>query len=173
MQTKTLFFLYFFLRFLILILFLFVPLQAVSHCKVSMNDKISHTGIVERIAEGCVTVRILQASACAACKVAGHCSAAETKEKLVDVSCNDDAAYSQGQTVMVTASHDVAFRALLLGFGLPLVLMVMVLVLVLSMSGDEAVAALGGLGILAPYYLLLWLMRSRIGRSVSFHIEQI
>ena len=128
---------------------------------------------MERVSEGCVTVRILQASACAACKVAGHCSAAEMKEKLIDVHCADGAACQQGQTVTVTASRDVAFRALLFGFGLPLVVLVVVLILVLCVTGDEAMAALSGLGALVPYYLLLWLMRDSISRSVSFQIERV
>ena len=50
-----------------------------------MSTKISHSGIVESIEDGCVKVRIVQTSACAACKVAGYCNAADSKEKSVDV----------------------------------------------------------------------------------------
>ena len=84
-----------------------------------MSNKIKHSGIIDSIADGGVRVRILQASACAACKVAGHCSASEAKEKLVDVSCDNAAAYQTGQSVVVTASREVANQALLLGFGVP------------------------------------------------------
>ena len=49
-----------------------------------MSTKISHSGIVERIDGDCVQVRIVQTSACAACKVAGYCNAAESKEKVID-----------------------------------------------------------------------------------------
>ena len=54
-----------------------------------MNNRISHSGIVDSVVDGCVTVRILQTSAGAACKVASHCNASESKEKLVDVRCSD------------------------------------------------------------------------------------
>ena len=138
-----------------------------------MSSEISHSGVVERVSEGCVTVRILQSSACAACKVSSHCSAAEMKEKLIDVHCMDSAAFQQGQEVTVTASRDVAFRALLFGFGLPLIVLLTVLVMMLSIMGNEAIAALSGLGALGLYYMLLWLMRNRISRSVSFQIEQV
>ena len=50
-----------------------------------MSTKISHSGIIESIDDGCIHVRIVQTSACAACKVAGYCHAAESKEKIVDV----------------------------------------------------------------------------------------
>ena len=137
-----------------------------------MSGKISHSGIVESIAGGCVRVRILQASACAACKVAGHCHVSEVKEKLVDVRCADSAAYQTGQEVVVYATRDVARLALLLGFVLPFVLLLGVLVVVLRLTGNEGVAALSALGSLVPYYLLLWLFRDRVGRYVSFQIEE-
>ena len=138
-----------------------------------MNDKIRHSGVVDSIAEGVVKVRILQQSACAACKVAGYCHASESKEKLVSVCCNNVAAYRPGQEVVVTASQQVAVRAVLLGFGLPLLILVVVLVVVLRLTGSEGTAALSGLGALVPYYAVLWLLRGQIGRRVSFEIEEL
>ena len=117
-------------------------------------------------------VRIIQTSACAACKVASHCNASESKEKLVDVFGCDTAKYSTGQEVVVSASKEVANRTLLLGFGIPLLLMVAVLLIVLRWTGDEGIAALASLGALIPYYILLWLLRDSIRQQVSFRIEE-
>ena len=137
-----------------------------------MSTKISHSGIVESIEDGCVKVRIVQTSACAACKVAGYCNAADSKEKIVDV-FGDAAAkkLAVGQQVTVTASGQVAAKALLWGFGLPFVLMVAVLVLVLWLTGSEGKAALSGLAALVPYYILLWLLRNRMRQQLAFSIE--
>lgn len=137
-----------------------------------MSTKISHSGIVESIEDGCVKVRIVQTSACAACKVAGYCNAAESKEKIVDV-FSDAAAknVAVGQQVTVTTSGQVAAKALLWGFGLPFVVMVAVLVLVLWLTGSEGKAALSGLAALVPYYILLWLLRNRMREQLSFSIE--
>ena len=138
-------------------------------CKV--HTKISHSGIIESIAEGCVKVRILQTSACAACKIAGHCNASESKEKIVEVFTDHTGGYSLGQEVVVCASRDVANKALLLGFGVPFLVLVGVLVLVLRVTGDEGVAALSGILALIPYYFVLYLFRSRIREQLSFYIE--
>jgi sigma-E factor negative regulatory protein RseC len=138
-------------------------------CKV--HTKISHSGIIESIAEGCVKVRILQTSACAACKIAGHCNASESKEKIVEVFTDHTGGYSLGQEVVVCASRDVANKALLLGFGVPFLVLVGVLVLVLRVTGNEGVAALSGLLALVPYYFVLYLFRSRIREQLSFYIE--
>jgi sigma-E factor negative regulatory protein RseC len=137
-----------------------------------MSNKISHSGVIDRIEDDCVKVRIVQTSACAACKVAAHCNASESKEKMVDVICCDTAKYATGQEVVVSASKEVANRALLLGFGIPLFLLVAVLLIVLHLTGDEGIAALASLGALIPYYIILWLLRDSIRQQVSFRIEE-
>ena len=149
-----------------------------------MNNKIRHTGIIESITDGWVKVRILQTSACAACKVAGHCNAAEAKEKIVAVRCDKIAAYkksgngavaglSVGQEVVVTASRDVAGIALLLGFGLPMVILVSTLILATRVTDSEATAALTALAMLVPYYLIVWMLRERISQRITFQIEAL
>jgi sigma-E factor negative regulatory protein RseC len=136
-----------------------------------VQAQISHSGIVESVSEGCVRVRILQTSACAACKVAGYCHAAESKEKIVEVCCCNTAAYTTGQEVVVSTSGSVARRALLLGFGIPFLVLVGVLVIVLKITGNEAVSALCGLAALIPYYIILYLCRDRIRRQLTFYLE--
>ena len=116
-----------------------------------MNNKIRHDGIIDSIEKECVHVRILQTSACAACKVAGYCNAAEAKEKIVDVYRTDVAHLKVGDPVVVSTSGDV--------------------VLVLWQTGDEGVAALSGLLALIPYYGLLFLLRHRMRRQMAFMLE--
>ncbi len=136
-----------------------------------MSAKISHSGVIEQIEDGMIHVRIVHTSACAACKVAGYCNAAESKEKVVDVPCDNVKPYRVGQEVVVTTSGSVAAKAMLWAFGLPLVLMVVVLVAVLIVTADEGKAALCGLLALLPYYLLLWLFRDRMRERLAFYLE--
>ena len=137
-----------------------------------MGNKISHPGVIERVMDGCIKVRIVQTSACAACKVASHCNAAESKVKIVDVFGCDTTKYAAGQEVTVWASKDVANKALLLGFGGPFLLLVCVLMIALRFTENEGAAALWALGSLVPYYFALWLLRNRIQRGISFQIEE-
>lgn len=136
-----------------------------------MSNKIKHSGVVENILGDSVQVRIVQTSACAACKVAGYCNASESKEKLVDVYHADTRNLRVGDVVTVTASTQVAAQALLLGFGLPFVVLVAVLIAVLLITGNEGAAALSGLGALVPYYAVLFLFRNLIRDKLSFSIE--
>ena len=136
-----------------------------------MSNKIKHSGVVENILGDSVQVRIVQTSACAACKVAGYCNASESKEKLVDVYHADTRNLRVGDVVTVTASTQVAAQALLLGFGLPFVVLVAVLFAVVLITGNEGAAALSGLAALVPYYAVLFLFRNRIRDKLSFSIE--
>lgn len=138
-----------------------------------MSNKIKHAGVVDGVEGECVRVRILQSSACSACKVAAHCNASETKEKIIDVMDADASHYQKGDQVMVVADTTVGFRASLYGYLLPLILMVVTLVGVLAATHSEGLAALSALGILMPYYVLLFLMRNKLRNRLSFTLERL
>lgn len=137
-----------------------------------MSNKIKHAGVVDGVEGECVRVRILQSSACSACKVAAHCNASETKEKIIDVMDADASHYQKGDQVMVVADTAVGFRASLYGYLLPLILMVVTLVGVLAATHTEGLAAVSALGILMPYYVLLFLMRNKLRNRLSFTLER-
>lgn len=137
-----------------------------------MSNKIKHAGVVDGVEGECVRVRILQSSACSACKVAAHCNASETKEKIIDVMDADASHYQKGDQVMAVADTAVGFRASLYGYLLPLILMVVTLVGVLAATHSEGLAALSALGILMPYYVLLFLMRNKLRNRLSFTLER-
>lgn len=136
-----------------------------------MSNKIKHNGVVDGVEEGCVRVRILQSSACSACKVAAHCNASETKEKIIEVQVADAVKYQLGDSVVVVADTAVGFRASLYGYLLPLLLMVVALVAVLKTTQSEGLAAVSALGILIPYYIGLYLLRNKLQNKLSFSLE--
>lgn len=136
-----------------------------------MSNKIKHNGVVDGVEESCVRVRILQSSACSACKVASHCNASETKEKIIEVQVADAVKYQLGDSVVVVADTAVGFRASLYGYLLPLLLMVVVLVAVLKITQSEGYAAVSALGILIPYYIGLYLLRNKLRNKLSFSLE--
>ena len=136
-----------------------------------MSNKIKHNGVVDGVEEGCVRVRIFQSSACSACKVAEHCNASETKEKIIEVQVTDAVKYQLGDSVVVVADTAVGFRASLYGYLLPLLLMVAALVAVLKITQSEGYAAVSALGILIPYYIGLYLLRNKLRNKLSFSLE--
>lgn len=137
----------------------------------NMNG-IKHLGVVDEIEDGCVKVRIVQTSACATCQAAGHCTASESKEKVVDVYDENLSNLKKGDSVVVVASRRTGFLAVLLSSVLPLVLLVAALVLAMTITGNEMYAALISIATLIPYYLIIYMLRGKIRTQLSFHIDE-
>ena len=137
-----------------------------------MNNKIRHSGIIDSIENSTVRVRILQTSACAACKVARHCSAAESKEKRVEVYDPKAAErHNVGDEVVVAMSERNGRDAVSIAFVIPLVILILAMVVVRSLTGNDGYAALAGVLSLLPYYSAVFLFRGRLARKFAFVID--
>ena len=136
-----------------------------------MSGRIKHTGVIESVEQNVIRVRILQTSACASCKVAGHCGASESKEKTVEVYGDFDGRV--GEEVTVVASEQVGVNAVILGFGVPFLILIAALYLLIRFTGNEPLAALGSIACLIPYYLVLYQKREKLRERLSFTIERI
>lgn len=131
---------------------------------------IRHEGIIDTVSPHAVVVRILQSSACSGCQVKNICHAADSKEKLVEVSGCDTSSFSVGQTVVVAGTEQMGWRAVLFAFGIPLVLLFIALVLTLAVTGNEKMAALAAIAVPVPYYVVLFLCRNRMKKDFKFEI---
>jgi sigma-E factor negative regulatory protein RseC len=136
----------------------------------SARDNITHPGIVDRVNENSVFVKILAMSACSSCHAKSMCSIAEVEEKIVEVKKVAGREFEQGQEVTVAMQRSLGGKAVFLGYLLPFLLLIGVLILVLSLTGNEGVAGLSAIAVLIPYYFALYLLRDRLKRTFSFRI---
>ena len=74
-----------------------------------MKNEIRHLGVVDTVDVGLIKVRITQTSACSSCKMSGNCNASESKEKVVDVYCDNHYGLKTGDNVIVIASQRTGF----------------------------------------------------------------
>ena len=137
------------------------------------NNTIKHLGIVESIQGSHLSVRIVQTSACAACSAKGHCSSADSKDKVIDIIDTAASSFRVGERVMVVGEMSMGMMAVALAFIIPFVLLVVSLFLFMSLIGNELYAALLSLIILVPYYFVLWLNKTRLKQKFSFTIKPI
>ena len=135
-----------------------------------MAQDIRHDGVVDSIDGQTVVVRITQSSACGGCQARNICRAAESKDKLVEVQCADAGSLKTGQTVTVAGAESLGMKAVMWAFGLPLVLLLAAMIVVMALTGNERMAALAALGILVPYYIVLFLMRERLKKDFKFRL---
>lgn len=143
---------------------------------------IKHDGIVIAVNEdGMVRVRIVQTSACAACKAKAMCASAESKEKELTAFPVQEGSGSKltvGDEVIVMVQQKMGWKAVLLAYLLPFVVMMGIIILgneVMSILGggtpgknSEAIIGTIALCSLAVYYIILGFFKDRIQKEFSF-----
>ena len=137
------------------------------------NNTIKHLGIVENIQGSHLSVRIVQTSACAACSGKGHCSSADSKDKIIDIIDTAASSYRVGEKVMVIGETSMGMMAVVLAFIIPFILLIFSLFLFMALMENELYSALLSLAILIPYYFILWLNKTRLKQKFSFTIKPI
>lgn len=138
-----------------------------------MATTIKHQGIVESINGSHLQVRIVQTSACATCSIKGHCTSADTKEKLIDIHAADASTYKIGEQVWVLGTLTMGMQAVLLAFVLPLIILVIALFVLMHVLEDELTAIAGSVVCLSLYYIVLRLLFKSVWKGkFVFMIER-
>jgi sigma-E factor negative regulatory protein RseC len=106
--------------------------------------------------------------------VKGHCSAAESKEKTVDIYSPLASSYDVGERVIVVGAASLGMKAVLLAFVIPFLVLVVTLFVCMSLTGgDELLSSLISFLLLVPYYFAVWAMRDKMKKKFSFTIKPI
>ena len=162
----------------------------------SKRKMIKHDGIIIALNEdGTARVRIVQTSACAACKAKAMCASAESAEKEMDVVLLDNGRpagygvmdadkplleYKVGDTVEVMVQQKMGWKAVVLAYLLPFFVMLAVMFVGNGLLGDGATELLGdeakreavlgtvALCAMAVYYIVLGLFKDKLQREFSF-----
>ena len=145
---------------------------------------IKHDGIIIALNEdGTALVRIVQTSACAACKAKAMCASAESAEKEMTVQLTvDSLQLTVGDAVEVMVQQKMGWKAVVLAYLLPFFVMLAVMFVgngLLAMGdgatgllGDEAKreAVLGTVALcaMAVYYLVLGMFKDKLQKEFSF-----
>ncbi len=138
-----------------------------------MSENISHNGRIERIENGKIFVRITQRSACSLCHAKGMCSAADSKEKIIEVSDTDPNRFQVGEEVTLCGESSLALQAVLLAFVLPMAVVIMAVAAGSSLEWSEEATGLMGLLLLVPYYGILYFFRERLKRKFIFTLKKL
>ena len=146
---------------------------------------IKHDGIIIALNEdGTALVRIVQTSACAACKAKAMCASAESAEKEMTVVLlgengkvktenNSTQSYHVGDTVEVMVQQKMGWKAVVLAYLLPFFVMLAVVAVGsgignrISEIGEEVIGTVA-LCAMAVYYLVLGLFKDKLQKEFSF-----
>ena len=131
------------------------------------NEYIRHQGIVQRIDNQRVYVRIEQKAACKDCHAGAVCLAADKKEKMIEVS-DYTGDFAVQEQVIISVRQSMGWVAIVVAYVIPLVLVIFFVVAGIYVSGSEAGGGLAGLLVLLPYYFFLYLLRDKINKRFDF-----
>ena len=140
---------------------------------------IRHDGIIIALnGDGIARVRIVQTSACSACKAKAMCASAESKEKEMDAVLIGDEAmrlggesmnYKVGDEVEVMVQQRMGWKAVILAYLLPFFVMLAVICVGNGLLNvREEVLGTIALCAMAVYYLVLGLFKDKLQKEFSF-----
>ena len=147
---------------------------------------IKHDGIIIALNEdGTALVRIVQTSACAACKAKAMCASAESVEKEMRVTLLMDNGrpagygvldadkplleYKVGDEVEVMVQQKMGWKAVVLAYLLPFFVMLAVMLIGNAIwAVREEILGTVALCAMALYYIVLGLFKDRLQKEFSF-----
>jgi sigma-E factor negative regulatory protein RseC len=158
----------------------------------SKRKMIKHDGIIIALNEdGTALVRVVQTSACAACKAKAMCASAESAEKEMTVVLLGESApqksadfsgtpqamrregerraYKVGDTVEVMVQQKMGWKAVVLAYLLPFFVMLAVMLIGNAIwAVREEILGTVALCAMALYYLVLGMFKDKLQKEFSF-----
>ena len=131
---------------------------------------IKHDGIIIALNEdGTALVRIVQTSACAACKAKAMCASAESAEKEMTVVLLGDEQWAVGNEVEVMVQQKMGWKAVVLAYLLPFFVMLAVMFIGNAIwAVREEILGTVALCAMAVYYLVLGMFKDKLQKEFSF-----
>ena len=134
-------------------------------------ETISHEGIVTKITDDELEIKILAQSACATCHAKSACGMGEQAEKILTVPRPKDRDFALNQKVSVVMAIGQGNKAAVLAYLIPIVLLLAVLFVCLGFGMNEGLAALFSIISLIPYYMVLYLKRDKLKQKFEYNIN--
>ena len=135
------------------------------------EETISHEGIVNKITDDELEIKILAQSACAACHAKSACGMGEQAEKILTVPRPKDKEFTLNQKVNVKMAIGQGNKAAVLAYLIPIILLLAVLFVCLGFGLSEGFSALISIVALIPYYIILYLRRDKLKNKFEYIIE--
>ena len=135
------------------------------------SNTVSHEGVVTKITDDELEIKILAQSACAACHAKSACSMSEQAEKILTVPRPEGQEFQLLQKVNVKMAVGQGNKAAVLAYLIPIILLLAVLFVCLGLGLSEGLSALLSIVALIPYYIVLYLRRDKLKKKFDYTIE--
>ena len=135
------------------------------------SETVSHEGIITKITDEELEIKIMAQSACAACHAKSACSMSDMQEKRLTVPRPEGREFQLLQKVTVTMTLGQGNKAAVLAYLIPIVILLAVLFVCLWLGLSEGLSALLSIVALIPYYLVLYSQRNKMKKRFEYKIR--
>ena len=135
------------------------------------NESVEHSGIVESVENEIVRVGFVSQASCSSCHARGACSISEIDNKFVEVK-SAEPIWKIGEQVTIVLQQSLGFKALWFGYLIPLLVLVVTVVIVSALTGKDGLAGLLAIGMLIPYYSILYFYRKELKNKFDFTLKK-
>ena len=135
------------------------------------KETVSHEGVITKINDDSLEIKIVSQSACAACHAKSACTMSDQQEKVLLVPRPEGQEFQLFQKVNVVMGIGQGNQAAVLAYLVPIVLLLAVLFLCLGLGLGEGLSALLGIAALIPYYTVLYILRDKLKKKFEYRIE--
>lgn len=134
---------------------------------------VSHSGRVLSVFRDTVTVAVESTEACGSCASRSACSlGVQSNTRNILVVTPEAHLYSVGEVVTVTTRTQMGLTAVALCYFAPMVTLVVALAVAVGAGVNEGVSALISLAAVGLYYAVLWLLKDKLAKKISFTIQK-
>ncbi|MFI3323649.1 MAG: SoxR reducing system RseC family protein [Rikenellaceae bacterium] len=135
------------------------------------SKRFSHSGRVIAVGSSSLRVAFEAKGACGGCAARAKCGMVDSSTREVDVELPTGRSFEVGDQVEVAISYQMGIMSVVVAYIIPLVILLVALVAALSLNIGEGSAAIIALGVVALYYVGVYIFRSKLDKQIKFTIE--
>ncbi len=134
---------------------------------------ISYLGNIKHIDGDTITVAVeVDHKACSSCQVKSACGIGQEEGKLIEVE-QEGHDWHVGDRVRICAEQATRNKAVFWAYLLPFLMLVGTVVLSFLLFRNDGITALLSLCTIVIYYVILYRLRERFKRTLSFRLEHV
>lgn len=131
---------------------------------------LEHAGIVNKITKEGVEVSVVVGDACQGCHAKSVCNTSGEQQRSIFIRSTPHH-LKTGDRVIVTMQSSLGVRAVVFAYIIPFMTLTATLFICLALGLNEALAALSAILSMALYFLILYLFRKKLERTIEFKIK--
>ena len=135
------------------------------------ENLVKHEGIVSRVSKNSITVSLKGNLHCEACNAKSACGVSDSDSKEIEIHTPAES-LKVNESVQVFLKKGLGLKAVFWAYVFPFILLFAVL-LIASTLYPEWLAGLLAIGVLIPYYLLLYVLKNSFKSAFKVSVSKL